>query len=59
MLGEQEKLLLERLRPKFYSSIITFPEFNFHDFLLASDQNIYISAKLFRKKSTALKGSSF
>jgi hypothetical protein len=38
MLGEQGKLLLERLRPTFYSSIITFPELTFQFFLLATHQ---------------------
>jgi hypothetical protein len=50
MLGEQGKLLIERLRPTFNNFIFTFPESTFHDFLLAPHQNIYISDKQFRNK---------
>jgi hypothetical protein len=45
MLVEQGKLLIEILRPTFYKFIFTFPALTFHDFLLAPQQNIYISAK--------------
>jgi ribosomal protein S3 len=34
MLGEQGKLLIERLRPTFYNFIFIFPESTSHDFLL-------------------------
>jgi hypothetical protein len=50
VLGEQGKILMDRLRPTFYNSIFTFPELTFDDFSLAPHQNFDISAKEFRIK---------
>jgi hypothetical protein len=45
VLGEQGKLLIERLRQTFYNFIFTFPELTSHDFFFASiTSEIYISA---------------
>jgi hypothetical protein len=41
----REKLLIEHLRIKFNNFIFTFPELAVHDLLVASHENIYISAK--------------
>jgi hypothetical protein len=45
MPDSEAKFLIGRLRPSFYNFIFTFPELTFHDFLLAPQQNIDISAK--------------
>ena len=45
MLHGEGKFSIGRLRPAFYNTIFTFPEFIFNDFSLAPNQNIDISTK--------------
>jgi hypothetical protein len=43
MLGEQEKLLIERLRPAFYTFIINFLEMAFHDlFAITTPKHLHL-----------------
>jgi hypothetical protein len=53
------KFSIDRLRPTFYNFIFTFPELTFHEFSLAPDQNIDISAKKIEQISNSTLSEKF